>query len=318
MYQVTDSSIWDGRVYSKLDASMYRWHQMVSCEHINSIKSIPEFALLGFACDVGVARNNGRVGAAGGPDHFRKAASSLAWLDENSSLLDVGTIYPENEKLDDAQQELGDTVNKLLKHQKKPCIIGGGHETAFGHYLGLANFLLKTDRSAKLGILNIDAHFDLRPFDEGAHSGSPFLQAIHHANNEALDLNYFVHGINPHNNTKSLFDEADKWGVEFNTNRDVLRSDKSAKKKLRRFLDDRTHIYLTICLDVFEASIAPGVSAPAWNGIRLQSALDVIRLVKSSGKLLSMDICELNPEFDVNNRTAKTAGMLVAELIQGS
>lgn len=317
-YTSPKPELWSGRVDSHTEESGFRWHQVVHCENIQNISENEEVALLGFACDVGVARNNGRIGAAKGPDHFRETVGNLCWHGQTKGFLDVGTIKPNEENLELGQKVLGESIHQLLKHQKLPCVIGGGHETAFGHYLGIASFLKNSAPAAKLGILNIDAHFDLRPYDQGAHSGSPFLQALDDAEQNELDVAYFVHGINPHNNTRSLFETSEKRNVGFNTNDEVIRGNKSAKKKLQRFLDSRTHIYLTICLDVFAASIAPGVSAPAWNGIQLQHALEVIKLVKSYNKLLSMDICELNPKYDVQNLTAKTAGILFAELVQGS
>ena len=130
-----------------------------------------------------------------------------------------------------------------------------------------------------------------------------------------MDVTYFVHGLNKHNNTSSLFQTAKEWDVQYNTNQQVIRGDVTSLEKVQRFIENRSHIYLTICLDVFNVSIAPGVSAPAWHGIQLQHALDVISIVKKSGKLLSADVCELNPKYDQDNRTAKLAGMLVAELL---
>ena len=315
-YIAPNPEIWTGRIDSESNPQSYRWHQVVRCDSLSELDHTNEFALLGFACDQGVARNKGRVGAADGPDYLRSTVGSLSWQGNEQGFIDVGTIIPKDNNLEIAQESLSSAVKKLLSYQKNPIIIGGGHETAFGHYLGISSFLREYQKDAKLGILNIDAHFDLRSYEFGAHSGSPFLQALEDSNSKGADLTYFVHGINPHNNTQTLFETAEEWGVEYSTNQEVLRGDKSAKLKLQRFLDDRSHIYLTICLDVFDASIAPGVSAPAWHGIQLQHALDVIKLLKQSGKLVSMDICELNPVFDKDQKTAKAAGMLVAELFQ--
>ncbi len=318
IYKATDQDKWKGRIDSDTDLKSFRWHQVVRCVPIQEIENSEESALIGFACDVGVERNKGRVGAVGGPDYFRSNIGNLCWQNDRNGFIDVGNISPKNNDLESAQEELGKYVNRLLDQQKKPVIIGGGHETAFGHFIGISSHLKASDPDASLGILNIDAHFDLRPYDNGAHSGSSFLQALEHSFTMGFDLEYFVHGINPHNNTKSLIETAEKWKVEFNTNQEVIKGDKSAKKKLRRFIDSRTHIYLTICLDVFDSSIAPGVSAPAWHGIQLQHALDVIKLVKKSGKLISADICELNPVYDQDEKTVKLAGMLVAELFQSA
>ncbi len=45
-----------------------------------------------------------------------------------------------------------------------PIVLGGGHEIAFGHYCGIKDYNASIDRKDKLGIINFDAHFDLRPY----------------------------------------------------------------------------------------------------------------------------------------------------------
>ena len=314
-YEKPDKNWWSGRVDSENDPDQFRYHQVVKCAPITEMEKGNEITLLGFASDVGVARNGGRVGASQGPVEFRKAIGSLCWHRADSGFTDVGNIFPDAGKLEVAQQQLGKGIEGLLKLGKRTFVIGGGHETAFGHYLGIASFLKKSNPKAKLGILNIDAHFDLRPHNGIAHSGSPFLQAHEYAEEHNLDLKYFVYGINRDNNTASLFETANELGTEFCGNLEIMNSEKESLERVRKFIQSRTHIYLTICLDVFNSATAPGVSAPAWSGIELHHALRVLHLVKKSGKLISMDVCELNPKYDEQGRTAKLAGSLFTEFL---
>ncbi|MFA5667952.1 MAG: formimidoylglutamase [Balneolaceae bacterium] len=314
-YRESKSRMWTGRVDSDSDFKQFRYHQVARCVSLLDLDDTPEVALLGFASDEGVRRNKGRVGAAEGPVYFRDNIGSMCWHGAESGFIDVGKIIPKKGNLEEAQQELGKAVQLLLQHQKKPFIIGGGHETAYGHYLGIAQFLKETEPDAKLGILNVDAHFDLRPYDGVPHSGSPFLQAHEHAKENELDLKYFVYGINPDNNTSSLFETADALGARHCTNREIWDAESEALNEVQQFIESRTHIYLTICLDVFKAEIAPGVSAQAWHGIELTHALKVFDLVKKTNKLISMDVCELNPTYDENQKTAKLAGSLFSERV---
>lgn len=313
-YKAPKPSLWKGRIDSKTDRSQFRYHQVV--ETIDLISFMPESkkTLLGFTSDIGVKRNGGKIGASQGPDYFRSSIGSLCWHG-NKGFCDVGNITPKGDDLETAQAELGKTIHFLLGSGNKPVVIGGGHETAYGHFLGIASFLKETQPDAKLGILNIDAHFDLRPHNGVAHSGSPFLQAHEYARDKDLNLKYFVYGINRDNNTTFLFNTARALDAEYCENLEVMNSEKKSLDKVRTFIQSRTHIYLTICLDVFKTATSPGVSAPAWNGIDLIHALNVIDLLKNSGKLLSSDICELNPEFDQHGTTSKTAGSLLSALI---
>ncbi|MEO9886491.1 MAG: formimidoylglutamase [Balneola sp.] len=314
LYHPTDPKIWTGRIDSRSDFDQFRFHQVAQCLDLNNISPKNQTILLGFASDIGVQRNGGRIGASKGPEHLRSSIGSLCWHGGTDGFVDAGNIIPENEDLETGHAELGKAVHHILETENTPFVIGGGHETAFGHFLGISSFLKQHNPKAKLGILNIDAHFDLRPHKGIPHSGSPFLQAHEHAEQIDLDLKYFVYGINQDNNTKSLFNKADELGADYCLNTEIFNEEKQSLAKVASFLEERDFIYLTICLDAFEAGIAPGVSAPAWNGLKVNHALNLINLVKDSGKLISADICELNPDFDQNGQTAKTAGSLFSSI----
>lgn len=318
LYHPTNPAIWTGRIDSRSDFDQFRYHQAVHCINLTDINPKKQTVLLGFASDIGVKRNGGRTGASQGPEYFRKSIGSLCWHGNEDGFIDAGNIIPENNDLEAGHSELGKAVHHILESENKPFIIGGGHETAFGHFLGIASFLKQNNSIAKLGILNIDAHFDLRPYNDEPHSGSPFLQAHEYAEKADLNLKYFVYGINQDNNTRSLFNKAGELGTKFCLNTEIFNNEKNSLGKVKEFIEERDVIYLTICLDVFDASIAPGVSAPAWNGLKLNHALNLIRVLKESKKMISADICELNPEYDLNGQTAKTAGSLFSSILNSS
>lgn len=318
LYRPSNPENWTGRIDSRSDFDQFRYHQVAQCVDLNNVNSKNQTVLLGFASDIGVQRNGGRIGASKGPEHFRSSIGSLCWHGGIDGFVDAGNIIPENEDLETGHTELGKAIHHILETKNTPFVIGGGHETAFGHFLGISSFLKQHNPKAKFGILNIDAHFDLRPHNDIPHSGSPFLQAHEHAEKVELDLKYFVYGINQDNNTKSLFNKVGELGTKFCLNTEIFNNEKQSLKKVQDFIDDRDFIYLTICLDVFEAAIAPGVSAPAWNGLNLNHALNLIRVLKDSGKMISSDICELNPEYDLNGQTAKTAGSLFSSISNSS
>ena len=134
-YIETDPGLWTGRIDSNGDERTFRWHQVVKCVSLKDLDKRDEVALLGFGCDIGVAKNKGRIGAAAAPNHFRSTVGNLSWRNERQGFIDVGTIHPNGFDLDEAHIQLGKAVSLLLNHNKKPIVIGGGHETAFGHYL---------------------------------------------------------------------------------------------------------------------------------------------------------------------------------------
>ncbi len=127
---------------------------------------------MGFACDEGVRRNKGRVGAAGAPLAVRKLLANSAWH-LGQPVYDGGDVHCENGDLDAAHGHLAERVARLLDEGHFPLVLGGGHEVAFGSWSGLNLHLAGRGR---IGIINFDAHFDLRMKLEQASSGTPFFQ----------------------------------------------------------------------------------------------------------------------------------------------
>ena len=74
------------------------------------------------------------------------------------------------------QRLLGLAVEKILSLNLFPLVLGGGHETTFGHFQGQLADQSQKAGTPDIGIINFDAHFDLRPYDKGRSSGSMFSQ----------------------------------------------------------------------------------------------------------------------------------------------
>lgn len=268
-------------------------------------------ALIGFRSDAGVARNLGRTGAATGPAAIRTALGSVAYHGTRS-VADAGDVVVIGDALEDGQTRLGAAVTAMLDDGHLTVVLGGGHETAFASYLGVAGTAAVTN-GARLGVLNLDAHFDLRDAPAPS-SGTPFLQMARAEAAAGRELNYAVVGISEPNNTGALFDTADDLDVKY-----LLDEDCSAERTeafVASFLETVDIVYLTIDLDVLPSAVAPGVSAPAAYGVPLPVITAVCRQVAASGKLFHFDVAELNPEFDIDNRTAKVAARLIDTLLR--
>jgi glycine/serine hydroxymethyltransferase len=87
-----------------------------------------------------------------------------------------------------------------------------------------------------------------------------------------------------------------------------------AQAELAQDLQTCDAVYLTICLDVLSAAVAPGVSAPAALGVPMHFVETVIEQVKASGKLIAADMAELNPNLDRDGQTARVGARLLARV----
>ncbi|WP_278264471.1 formimidoylglutamase [Nocardia sp. AG03] len=301
---MNSEEIWTGRV-DGTDPEQLRWHQVVAPYVPGGEPGACVF--VGFASDEGVRRNTGRPGAAQGPDALRRALAPMA-LPAPLRAYDAGTITVTDGRLEDGQRRLGTTVTALLDAGEFPVVFGGGHEVAVGTYLGLAGSTRRAPGSV-LGILNLDAHFDLRP-DPIASSGTPFRQIL-----EAdADVRYAVLGVSQPSNTAALFATADRFGARYLLDDDCAEPAR-VDAFVTEFLARIDLLYLTIDLDVLPAAVAPGVSAPAAFGVGLPVVQAVCDRVTASGLLAVTDIAELNPGLDPDARTARTAARLAHRLV---
>ncbi|WP_432361361.1 formimidoylglutamase [Sporosarcina sp. UB5] len=312
MYIQPELNSWSGRIDDVNDPKSFRYHQVVEMKSVNDeLKDANQhISLISFASDEGVRRNAGRVGAAKGPDAIKGALSSIPWRLGNPSLVDVGTVQCEGENLEQAQAFLGEQVTKLLGKGNHTIILGGGHETLYGHYVGVRNAM---GSNAKLGIINIDAHFDIRKHDVQPSSGTMFNQIL----SEDTNTNYMVLGIQEFGNTTELFNRADQFGVHYVLEEALVSMGETAlNSMISEFIAKQDAVILTLCMDVIAAPDAPGVSAPSPFGLQPIFVRQLIQQIAKDDKVRSFDICEVNPIYDQDNRTAKLAAQFVNEVVR--
>jgi formiminoglutamase len=321
-YKPTDCSLWQGRIDSETNFDAFRWHQWIKCidlreDNLNPYNGRLGFAFIGFCCDEGVKRNKGRAGAANGPQSIRKELANLPCLfTKDVELFDTGNVYCENITLEECQALLSKAVSKILSLNLIPIVLGGGHETALGNYNGILEHLSENNSKPNIGIVNFDAHFDLRPYPNGSSSGTMFRQISDICKNRGLKYSYLCLGVQKHSNTVDLFKTADKLGVDYILAKDIVNSDNcDTFKKLDNFLAVQDHIYITICSDVFSSSFAPGVSAAQPLGLDPEKVIKFLKHIIKSNKLISFDIAEVSPRFDQDNTTANLASVIIFSVI---
>ncbi|MCF7568287.1 formimidoylglutamase [Sabulilitoribacter arenilitoris] len=313
-YQSGQKIYWTGRK-SNPDLGKQYWHQeieLIDLHHIKKENNI-DIALLGYVCDEGVRRNLGRIGAAQGPKMLRESLAKLPIHFDGKRVVDAGDIICIEEDMESCQQAFANTISQLISQQIFPIAIGGGHDMAYSHFMGIRDAVKNTSKK-KIGIINFDAHFDLRPVEKKSNSGTPFNQIISEleATNESVD--YFAIGIQRQSNTKELFEIAKNEKVDYVVNYDCESSSeemKVLKERLIPFIANNDYLYITIDMDGFSSAYAPGVSAPSPLGFTPYFVFKMLLFLFDTKKVISCDIAELNPTLDRDNVTANLAAKLV-------
>jgi formiminoglutamase len=301
---------WQGREDTEDGQNGLRWHQIVDTKpQTNSC------ALLGFDCDLGVAANKGRVGAAKGPNFIRNALANLAWHGD-CNLSDIGNIVAETH-LPEAQTHYAQQIAKCLDEHLFVIGLGGGHEIAWGSYQGLVQHLADKPNK-KIGIINFDAHFDLRNPAQHTSSGTPFRQIAEYCQTHNQAFHYACLGVAESSNTTALFTYAKQTQTRYLLDIDCNLN--AAKQLLEPMLKEVDELYVTVCLDAFPASVAPGVSAPSALGISVEFVINMLHWIAESQPAFHYnwrltDIAEMNPNYDIDNRTAKLAARLIYEAV---
>lgn len=310
---------WQGRVDALDGEEGRRWHQAVQPLEGAARAGV---TLLGFSSDEGVTRNQGRAGASEGPRALRRALSPLAFHSARGTpLYDAGDIGCHDRDLEGAQRALGARVEALLGQRHFPMLLGGGHEIAWGSFQGVSAALARDGRLPHFGIVNFDAHFDLRRGP--ATSGTPFLQIREALVARGLPFRYLCLGISRASNTAALFRTAQACGARWLLDEELVWPQwDAACRVIDEFVDSLEAVQLTICLDAFPAASAPGVSAPAARGLAPDLALSLMRyLLERAGhgtqgsKVVLAEVAELAPRHDPDGRTARLAARLVHDIV---
>ncbi|MEY2904377.1 MAG: formimidoylglutamase [Bacteroidota bacterium] len=294
---------WKGRVDLPKGEDVLRFHQI-----IEPTENLAQIAIIGYAVDYGVELNQGRIGAAEGPSAIRKNLASLpVHFSADFKITDLGDVSCEDRQLRNARAELSSLVEIALKNNSFPLVLGGGHDMSAGTHRGIKSFF----GEKKIGIINFDAHFDLRSDQYGSNSGTPFYEILTNSNST-----YMAMGIQPMANTKRLFDTAKELDTPYFTADDLRYLDPTQiSETLNSFISWVDHIHLSVDLDVFGIAFAPGVSAPSSLGLMPEQVIPYLKRILNSGKVVAMDIAELNPVYDIDQRTSKLAAAIVFEAL---
>ncbi len=248
-----------------------------------------QIAIVSYPDDEGVRINNGRAGAADGPEKILHYLGRMVHRGGETPPLLIVSDHLRQAYLEQRHQAAESRVQHLLKLNCRVITLGGGHD--YGYPDSAAYH-----RLFKGKILNIDAHLDVRPVIAGRlNSGTPFYRFIKEFGGKHL----IEWGIQNHCNAVSHLEFAKMAGTK------IL----DAGKKLPKI---HGPVGLSICLDAFQG--IRGVSAPAMAGLSTQQGLEAVRMYGSRSKWLGLYECA--PKYDpLNEDSARFAALLAYHFI---
>ncbi len=264
----------------------------------------------------------GRKGAKEGPAGIREAMQFLSNHDADTDtdlcsvrLHDVGDVDGLDAHGQDvlaAHDQVRRAAKHLFSHGKPVVLMGGDHGLTFPHIQALSETV-----EGRIGIIVIDAHYDLRSYEEQPTSGTPFRRILEELDGRVLPANLVEIGIRPYANTVQLAHYAKDHGITIVT-ADQVRNQgmesviAAAIETASKGVD---HLWLSIDIDGLDQSIASGCSAPGAGGLTYPDVDALVDALAKHPLCRGMDLLEVAPSLDPTGNTCRTAAQLVASFV---
>ena len=269
--------------------------------------------LVGEPFDRGVI---GRTGAAQGPHAIREALAGVKTHhfgghgvgtvgDVGDASPDVGSDNGLPETTRDLQSRIRVVAGAVHDGDAVPVFLGGDNSLTYANCLPLLE-------EGSLGVINLDAHLDVRERREDATSGTPYRQLF------AAGLDAYACVGARHFETSRVYGEyVERRGGVVVTSDTVGRDVDGAAERALAAMRDVDQVYLSLDVDVLDATAAPGVSAPTPGGITTRECFRLCSLLAREERLAGFEVVECAPPLDREGRTVDAAARAVAHVLAG-
>lgn len=275
-----------------------------------------DVAVLGAPFDMGTQY---RAGARFGPRGIREASTLFAFGHGGAYDFEDDKVYLPVDKvkivdIGDADMIHTDTmksldnieygVRKILDAKALPVVLGGDHAV---HVPCIKAFA----EQAPVHLIHIDAHLDFVDERHGVRygHGNPLRRASemkHVTGMTQLGIR------NVSSSNKDDYDAARKAGSDILSVRDVRKL--GAQGVLDRIPDGK-RFYVTLDIDGFDPSIAPGTGTPSHGGFLYYEVLEILQGLVAKGDIVGMDLVEVAPDYDVADITSLLAAQLLMNFL---
>jgi arginase len=281
--------------------------------------------ILGVPLDLGQERR----GVDMGPSALRAAGLNAALKGLGYEAEDSGNLHvriPEEQpfgakrarylnEIAEACRDIAQRVYRTLEEGFFPLCLGGDHSMAIGTIAGASKF--HRDRGQKVGLVWIDAHGDMNTPEmspSGNIHGMPFAASLGFGPEALTTIYDFAPKVQADRCALIGVRDLDarergaikQSGVHVFTMRDIdeqgMRS--VIEKSLSLASRDCAGFVVSLDMDVMDPSEAPGVGTPVRGGITFREAHLALEMIADSGKMLALEMVEINPIIDIMNKTA--------------
>lgn len=216
--------------------------------------------------------------------------------------------------------KLKSRVYKNLKEDKFPLVLGGDHSQAIGTISGISQHY--KEKNQDIGVIWVDAHTDMNTPNtspSGNIHGMPLSSLLGYGHERLTSLNGGIPSLKPENVAIIGARDVDfseiplvkELGVRVYT---MTELDKRGaftcfSEAIEHVSKNTSGIHLSFDLDGVDPTAAPGVGTPVPGGLSFRESHLICEML--SGKILGMEMVELNPTLDHKNKTGHLAVWLI-------
>jgi formiminoglutamase len=260
-------------------------------------------------------------GAAAGPEAVRMAfryntTYSPDWDTDIFGLRvrDLGDIGGHLTDVSIAHGKIEQVVRDALTVSNSfvPVIVGGDHSITAPACRGF----MAANPSKRIGIINIDAHFDVRVDDWGPHNGTPFRQLVEGGVNGSNVVELGIHGFM---NASWYRQWTEEQGITTITGRQVAKQgmETCINRALEIAGNGTDLIYLSVDIDCLAFPWATGTSASSPEGLSAWDLLEALFIAGQHPKVAAFDIVEIDPGRDVLDVTSRSGCSAILTFLAG-
>jgi len=262
-----------------------------------------DIVIIGCPQDEGVRRNKGRVGAADAPDAIREQFYKLTTFNIKRRIFDLGDVKI-NTTLEDTHNVLTAVVSQIIRDGKRVIVLGGGNDISFADGRAMAEVY---GPEWWIGV-SIDSHLDVRIAEE-TNSGTPYRQLL--AGGHLLPEYFYEVAYQTHFCSPVYYSYIRELGVN-RISLELLRSREEADLELKegvrqKFIGHSSSMntFFGFDMDAVRSADAPGTSAASPLGLRAGEFITLVKYAASLANTKIIEFTEVNPKFDIDNRTTK-------------
>jgi arginase len=221
-------------------------------------------------------------------------------------------------------KRLKEMTKVAVKNSEIPLVLGGDHSIALGSVAGIAEHY--HSQGKQIGVVWLDAHADINTPDTTV-SGNVHGMPVAHLMGLGDEVLLSVSSMRPIVDPRKValvglrdLDEGEKEtiksrGVHAFTMRDI--DELGMREVMKRAIAIATNgtdgFHLSFDMDFMDPSVAPGVGTPVAGGATFREGHLAVEMASDSGKMISMEVTEVNPVLDSRNMTADLAtGMILS------